>query len=429
MRVLIISRTPWSTSNSFGNTFSNLFGGIEDLEIYHICCQHGATNNTLAEKTFQMTDKSVLKSILKRRSKTGWCVENVGNESSNPYNTEVSETAVKKKKTIAYFARDLIWKLGSWKRDKAFLEFLAEANPDVLYLPIYSSVYMCKVQSYVVKRLNVPAVGHISDDVFSCSAKDAPLDKLYKRGLHKNLKALIKRCSYLEVFAENMKREYEAALGVRCHLIGKGVDIAKIPMDPYRDANRNPIHFVYTGNIGSGRGMMLYQIGKALEDHDSGTCGVLDIYSATLLTDEMKKLFEECPCILFHGAVSAEEVISIQASADWLVHVEGFTKEVIDSTRMSFSTKLIDYMMAGKPIFAVGDSKINSIQVLQSHKVAVVASSEGEISSAVDLILAGQVDLTELQRNVSDYLVSKRNRTTIQEGIYTRLQSLLSEKV
>ena len=46
------------------------------------------------------------------------------------------------------------------------------------------------------------------------------------------------------------------------------------------------------------------------------------------------------------------------------MHVEGFGNDAVETVGMSFSTKIIDYMMCGKPIFAVGDIRINSIKVL-----------------------------------------------------------------
>ena len=52
IRILIVSRTPWDDSNSFGNTFSNLFGGMEGVEIYNICCQTGDNNNNIVKNIF-----------------------------------------------------------------------------------------------------------------------------------------------------------------------------------------------------------------------------------------------------------------------------------------------------------------------------------------------------------------------------------------
>lgn len=64
MKVLVISRSPWDDSNSFGNTFSNLFGGMKGVEIFSICCQDGVNNNGIVSKTYQMTDRSVLNSLM-----------------------------------------------------------------------------------------------------------------------------------------------------------------------------------------------------------------------------------------------------------------------------------------------------------------------------------------------------------------------------
>ena len=49
IKVLIVSRTPWNNSNSFGNTFSNLFGGMSGVKIYNICCQPGSIENDIVK--------------------------------------------------------------------------------------------------------------------------------------------------------------------------------------------------------------------------------------------------------------------------------------------------------------------------------------------------------------------------------------------
>ena len=51
MKVLIISRTTWDNANSFGNTFSNLFEGMKDVEIYSIACRNGISNNSITDIT------------------------------------------------------------------------------------------------------------------------------------------------------------------------------------------------------------------------------------------------------------------------------------------------------------------------------------------------------------------------------------------
>ena len=221
MKILVISNTPWNNSNSFGNTFSNMFDGMQDVEIYNICCRHGESNNSIVKQAVQMTDKAVLKSAYSFKYDPCWKIETT-NETSDE-NEEVSIKARQNRKTISFIIRDLIWKIGRWKRSKTLLGFINEIKPDIIYLPIYASPHICRVQNFIIKKLGVPVVGHISDDVYGVPPKASLLAKLYRRSLRRNLRKLFSKCQYLEVFAENMQEEYSRLFGIKCHLIGKGV--------------------------------------------------------------------------------------------------------------------------------------------------------------------------------------------------------------
>ena len=427
MKILVVSRTPWDNSNSFGNTFSNLFEGMEDIEIYNICCQNGKMNNHVVKNAFQMTDKSVLKSILKIGYEPVWKMRGEMDRAQQSENTEVSVRAKKSRNIFAFMIRDCIWKLGAWKKSKTLNVFLEELKPDVIYLPIYASPYMCDVQSYIIEKLGVPVVGHISDDVYGYLPKMSIIEKWYRDGLRKKLKNLISRCSYLEVFAQNMKTEYEELFNIPCFLIGKGVREEEIPCLEDLDENKESLTFVYTGNLGSERYKVLAKIGDALEALQSKNA-VLDIYSATELDENMEKAFASCSKICFKGAISKEEVDKVQRAADFLVHVESFSEQAIFSAKMSFSTKIIDYMMAGKPIFAVGPKEVNSIAVLKEKELAVVAASIDGIETALKDAFENKEKIVTVLKNVENYLHKERVITNIQSGIKERLTKLIQGK-
>ena len=137
MKILVISNTSWDNANSFGNTFSNLFENMSGVEIYNICLKHGVSNNTVVEKACQLTDKTVLKSIYKINYDPARIIESQGVEKD--FETEISSSARKKRSIISFIIRDLIWKLGRWKKSKILNDFIKSVNPDVIYLPIYSS--------------------------------------------------------------------------------------------------------------------------------------------------------------------------------------------------------------------------------------------------------------------------------------------------
>lgn len=425
MKILIISSTTWDNSNSFGNTFSNLFGGMKDVEIYNIACRNGISNNNVTTKEVQMTDKSVLKSIINPFYDPCW--EIVNSNQNYSVNTVISSGAIKHRKTISFIIRDLIWKLGHWKSSKTLKLFLNQIKPEVIYLPIYASPYMCDIQQYIIKKLGVPVVGHISDDVYNIPPNLSFLSKRYRIHLQEKLKKLISSCEYLEVFAQNMADEYSKEFNIPCHLIGKGVtkeSIVSIP--PLKETKNEPLKIIYTGNISTDRYTILHLLGTTIDTHFKGKA-VIDVYTQSLLPENMLNELDAIESICLKGAVSSAEVVKIQQSADLLLHAEGFSDKSIFETKMSFSTKIIDYMLSGVPILAVGPAEVNSIAVLQDFDLAAVISNPEVAKSVLNDLLSGNIDFQKKHENIIDYLKTYRDLYNIQNGIYARLSDALNK--
>ena len=182
---------------------------------------------------------------------------------------------------------------------------------------------------------------------------------------------------------------------------------------------------VYTGVLSRYRYETIIEIGKALKKIDSKI--ELDIYSQTVLTDEMKKELDIYPNLKFNGRIDREQVDIAQKESDILLHVEGFNEEAIHSSKMSFSTKIIDYMLKGKIIFAIGSEKINSIQVLDKNNLAVVAKKQEEINIKLKQIVNQEIDFDKILSSVENYLKTERNIEVIRREIKKRMEGLLNE--
>lgn len=430
MKILIISRTPWNSDNSFGNTFTNLFENMEKVEIYHICCQGGETKESLAKKTFQMTEQQ----ILKNRKDIGVFVNTVAKETKGKfYKNRLKKINNFKRLTILYIIRDLIWKFGNIKLSLKLSSFLKEIKPDIIYLPIYNSWYMCDIQNYICDQYkNTPVIGHVSDDVYSYIKGYfiSPIEVFYKFVLRSKLKKIIKKCFYLEVFAENMKIEYEKIFDKKCFLIGKGINLDIINGINFKKTTKfsQPIKFVYTGNLGNNRWKIIYELGKSLERLSSTKKAILEIYSGTFLSNKIKKKFIECKNIKFMGEVDSKVVREVQNNSDILVHVESFDIKSICSTKMSFSTKIIDYLCTGNLVLAIGPSIVNSIEVIKENNLGVVESDIVNIDNTVLKILLSQIDVESIQNNVNSYLKAQRDIRVIQGDIYSRMEKLVKKK-
>lgn len=424
MKILIISRTPWDNSNSFGNTFSNLFGGIKDLEIYNVCCQDGCNRNSIVCKAYQMTDRSVLNSL--RGKPAGRLITTLSDDFVEQPK-ELSSIMPKKRFTIFYIARDLIWKMGLWW-NKSLQSFLNQIKPDVIYLPLYASSYMCDVQQKIVDYCKVPTVGHISDDIYNYPPHrfSQPLSYIYRANIRRKIRHLICNCSYVEVFAENMAREYVSIFNKPFFLIGKGIDINNLTNLHIKPLNGDTVSYVYTGNIGNGRYLELVKLAKALDKQYETEHATLRIYTQSMIEDNMREAFSSCKSLKLCGSVSSDEVKRIQQEADVLVHVESFSAQSVFETKMSFSTKLIDYMLAGKIIFAIGPEEVNSLEILKKYHLAVTASSDNEIERLVATIKNHEVDTDMLSQSIHQYLKNHRDISKIQAGMLSRMKNLVN---
>ena len=146
-----------------------------------------------------------------------------------------------------------------------------------------------------------------------------------------------------------------------------------------------------------------------------------------MMEEGMQEAFAGCKSIKLCGSVSSMEVRRIQREADILVHVESFSEQSVFETKMSFSTKLIDYMLAGKIIFAIGPAKINSLEVLRNNHLAITACSDQEISQQVSAIKNHEVNTDELSQSIRMYLKEQRDICKIQEGMMTRFKQLVNK--
>ena len=66
MKILMLSQYPWKKDNSFGNTYSNIFGKLEDVEIAHIYMMDGVPDKEAVVKHYyQIPEKEVFQTSLK----------------------------------------------------------------------------------------------------------------------------------------------------------------------------------------------------------------------------------------------------------------------------------------------------------------------------------------------------------------------------
>lgn len=428
MKILIISNTPWDDNNSFGNSFSNIFGGNPNYEIANIYCQPGWPNTKVATKFFQITEKDIVRKFMGKQMIIGH--EVFANTTDNNSITELSEKEQNtinsfklKRWQILFWLRDLIWANGNWKSPELDT-FITDFSPDLIFQPIYYSSYINEIGLYAKQLTGKNMVGYMSDDNYTLKRYSlSPLfwiDRLIKRHY---VKKACDASKLLYVISEMQRREFNRYFGDKCEVLYKGANFDK---QPSYEINK-PLKFVYTGNIGAGRWKTLAKVAKALERINiKEQRAIMYITTPSPINQDLKLALNIKGSSYLLGKVSLEEKSRLQREADILLHVNSFDKSEKFVYRLSFSTKLVDYFETGHTILAIGWKQNADIDYLINNDVAIVVTDEKEIEEVVSQTIKRSNHLIP-QYNKKSFDCGKRNHQIdkIRNNLYKQLSSAI----
>lgn len=437
MRLLVISSTPWSPENSFGSTYESIFSALEGIEVINIYCNTGTPESQLVKRVFQIDESMLLRSII--RPTVG-----VGRElPSNPdrgratpqQGVSVLERLLAAGRArrfsfygLALMARSVIWRFGRW-RSAELNAFLLDSRPDLIFVPVYSASHMNRLVHHAKETLSIPMVGYVSDDVYSLRQFSLSpwfwASRFYQRIL---IRRVVDRCHWLYVVSDVQRRDYERALGVECRVLTKLGRFSEFEIPPPPEATRvdRPVVFTYAGNIGNRRWRTLLEIGEALgEASEAGAWGRLDVYTMTPLTRRQIRQFQKIKTIEIHPALRPGQLREVYRQSDVLVLAEPTSLKGRLQVRHSISTKVVEYLEAGRPILARAHRSAAFIQHLQTHGAAMVSMPGDDLVAQVtDLIQNRQLRLELAQRGWR-LGAEKHDQEAVGQALKSELSGLL----
>ena len=402
MKILFISQSPINASVSVGNTFLNIFEGIENVEFGSIYSKSGLPDARIKD-AFRVDEKMLVKALFGKK---------VGETVIARYDGEmvldgkVASFAKRKRWTIFFWGQNLIWRLPFWKSQR-LKSFLDDYNPDIIFTVLSDSIPLNRIIRFVQNYTHKPLALYAWDDNYSMQTSGAsPLKKLNRLICRASMRKTVKKASQFYVISQIQKTEYEAWFQHDCKILTKSEDFSSVPC--FKTNFGKPLRFVFTGNIGMNRWKSLGMIARVLKRINSeGIKAQLYIYSGNMLTTEMQTMLQVENTSFFMGRVPANEIACLQEEADVLVHVEGLDKKSQREVHQSFSTKLVDYFKAARPILAVGPQNVASIEHLRENNCAFLAETEEELFEGLLTFLDDYEKLHILARNA--YECGKKN--------------------
>ncbi len=431
LNVLVISRSPWDIDNSTGNTLSNIFNNSK-FNLANIYCREGHPNNSLCTKYYKMSETLLIKKLFGVGTEAGIPFDikdlyeelNAKNDfKKNNMEKRLYDIFRSNRMHILLWLRELLWGLASWKNEN-LNKFILGFNPQIIFMWGYDVFYMHSVLKYVNSVSDASVLLFHTDD-YSTSKQYSlnPFFWINRFILQKKIMTSINISSHNYCITEKQRDEYEEIYTRKFGLLRKGGDFSSSKY--FSNKINNPIKLIYVGNITSARYKTLGRIGRVLQKINKGNIvAQLFIYTQNKLTKKMNRCLDIKDSIILKGSIPNKEVKNVLNQADVLIHVESFSLKEKLETRLSFSTKIVDYFQAARCIFAVGWSKAASINYLIQNDAAMVACNEEEIEEKLRML----IDHPELigKYGRKGWECGKRNHQieTIQKEFFIDLQEV-----
>ena len=397
MRILVISRSAWRNDNSTGNTLTDFFAGFSDAEIFSLCMREQPPQNGVAKRHFYISEKQMIKRLLGKKTAVG--AEHLCESVDDGSEKAMYDAAKRHPSYLLYAARELLWSFGGWKNNN-LAEYIKEIDPDVIFFPTFGCYYPHKILKFLHTLTDAKIVLFHADDHYTLKQWSlSPAFWLYRFGLRKWMRRTAKIADVQYCISDVQKADYDRAFGCECKVLTKFADFSGEA--PLKETYGDPFQLVFTGNINLNRWKSLAMLANALERiNRDGVKAQLRIYTATAITEEMQKALDIKDTSFLMGAVPSSEIPRIQQEADMLVHAESTDRKNRLAVRQSFSTKIVDYLKAARPIVAVGPKEVASIKHLSEHISAIVADDEETLYNKLSAVLLEEPTvLHELAQN------------------------------
>ncbi|MBP5539036.1 MAG: hypothetical protein J6X69_04300 [Bacteroidales bacterium] len=402
---------------------SSLLSSFDSKDIASINIRAGKSDSTVAGSYFHIFEERVIKSIFRPSIETG--EKYLPGESDECKELDSERILYGRNHFLPryfyVFAREILWKLGRWK-SRSLDDYVTSFSPDVFFFPIESYIHFNRLNLYIIKKFRPKMViGYMWDDNFTFKQDPCnPLYLLHRLWLRKGVRKLVSSCDTVFAICPKMKKELDKEFGIESVLLTKPVRSTDYPV--FEGEGTRPLRLIYTGNLVAGRAESIEKVVDAIREmNKDGQKVVLDIYTGSHLPPKMKERIHVPGCCNLKSFIPQSEVFRMQEKADILLIAESFShrKKV---ARLSFSTKITDYLSTGKCIWAVGNEDLGSIDYLTNEDAALVSTSPKEIYPMLKEIVFRPERIREYAVKGYECGVRNHSKESIQERFFAVLK-------
>ena len=377
--ILIISHNPLSWVNNNGKTLASIFEGVPKQNIYQIYLNADIPDYSRECHYLQINEQQIIGTVLRGKNR---CCREV---EATP--DKVSSATIKPRRFanhIKRLVREGIWKLAFWK--PKLDEWLSDKRFDVVFFMAGDGLFAYDVYRFVMNRVSAKGCLFFTDDYILGKSSRSPVALLRQGMLKCKIRQTMPAVDELYVISEEMKQAYARLYDMDGYVV-RNFSVEKATPKT-SSSPRDGLTMVYAGGLHYNRWQVLADIGHVLSEinRSSDTQCRLKIYSSQHIAEDIVRAMTASDAAEFCGGASAAQIAEIYADADILLHVESFDTKAIASTKYSFSTKIPEYLSAGKCVLAVGPAEVASVGYLADF--ACVITDNTALPSALSKLIS-----------------------------------------
>lgn len=382
-KILFITINGWNNTTGSA-TIPSIIAGYPSDRIASIFIRPDVPNASVCNKYFNISEKEVIKSLFSSSVRPGKVI--LSGENNDIAMHREQQDRIKLKKipvSIGNVARDIVWLSGKWK-NQSLHDFLDSFNADIIAFPAEGILSFLRLAEYVINYTGKPYMLFFWDDNFTFKSHGF---SLYRLMVKNKIARLAKKCISSFAITPKMKKECIEYFGIDPVLITKPIILNK--KTELKQNYPYPIKILYTGSLYIDRDKTILKLINAIaEINEFKQFFSLDIYTNSEIPEKKLKMFNVPKVAHLHEGVSKEEVLELQKKADVLLFAEALEGKYKNAARLSFSTKITDYLSANRAILAIGPSDIAPIEYLADNDIAIVVSEERKIRTVLQRILS-----------------------------------------
>ncbi|MFF0152227.1 glycosyl transferase family 1 [Micromonospora sp. NPDC005203] len=257
--------------------------------------------------------------------------------------------------------------------------WLREQRPDVIYTTL-GSIRMMRLAVAAAQECRVPLVPHFMDDWPTTLHTGGQVLGLPRLAVRAGFRDVLRHASYGMGISVAMAREFERRYGLPFAAFGNCVDAADFA-DPDRPAPDRPVgapvEVVYVGGLHLDRWRSLRRVGEAVVRLAAqGTPARLTVHAPATDLARYAGAFTGLSAVRLGRSLASDEVAGALHRSDVLVHVESFAAEHRRYTRYSLSTKIPQYLAAGRPVVGFGPAELASMAHLAAADAGAVVGTD-----------------------------------------------------